>query len=1605
MPNYTDKLLEKIQKERRAQELKEAQLNEPLFMAASDDADMEFDLDNSVSDSEFAESFFNDEAHGDEVKVDMDEPEEAVEEFDTLEEMIDKEIKDKKKKKGKVGELEEEGSLEAEVLYDQQVEPMNTFSEEETVSDIYDQSQMEEYVEPIYDQVEPASIIDDVALSETYEQQVLREQQEFEDAMAANSVVEQAEQLEPQIEADAQSEMVSSIEPEADVEWIPPTPEDEYVESIPPMEQHVEDVVLHHEISHDVYAEVHENLTEMSSVMDDILSQEVSEDLSASYTSMEVEIPPTQVESVEVLQNDYMMPENTSAVIDDVLSTQEQAEHVNVVGNSSDAFTGDIVSSMDNEEPVVQTLQDDVVIPENNHNIIDNVLALQEQDVQNITTADVSVTDTTSKVVAALASEDVVSPEVVVSQEDVPTRNILDEILENPGAISQNIANTIEVAQDEQAIYIDQAGSSAGFDTRAAVVDMVPEEQIKGVTETYMSDYVEYADEYSAEVKQTLINNTVSTQVETSKMVETVAQTVETASNERAAEKSADGTYTTSTQENNVRDKTLNEENEDKKVADTHVEKTETELKQAEFKEQALHQFSQVANSVTRKLETAGNVAVTTVVHEVVTADKNTQAGVEDFKKIAAPIAEAAAIIGMTALASSYSDQMKLLSKAGANIDKLVAEGKLSADDLLKSKKELNKQLKAAGVSSEDRKNILSNRQDIHDMMGVRSEMKSMAATGQIRIDEKLTEFLNGKEFFDLRKNEMGQLLQMYYRNSSDDVIRNTFGKGDFTGKSAKEFRKFLRKADKNEVSANGRAAIKMGQLAANRAKYNRMLSSHVHQKIKMSIKKMISNVTSSDKNTAEGFRTYSTVAKMSSFIGKGGIKVLIGTRKHGYKGLATQSLRVVKKIMIGTKKHGYKGVATQIGRSVIRFAKYTDKSFYALTNHSIGHFLSVSKTNIRNGAKAVRDGVRAGTDMAKKQALLAANKAKNKAASTAVGKKVVKANNARINATNAAVAKYKAAQNAARKAAQKIAQTKAAKAAYATGNAVAKGVDLFVGKPLRFGAGVFRKVKLAIGKVFNAFNVVKKFLIGAVGVFCFMYIIVALAIMGLLNLFNQDTTAIMNILLAERDEFVTESIERYQQKSDDINDTAVELGEGTPLTTSVTSGHTISKYGHPNSDGSWAQGYKIYYTDSNGNVIQNGSNNIKDTLVLAYVQMDGEWNESDEDKATKAMDDYFEWLNPSSSSSNMINNSEESDIYFCADGCETAYYKCSDSATLTATDHTYMSQTDIQTQKSNGTTFYGTITAKSGDYYVRKCKGHIISNTTTNEDGTTTTTYSTVNHGSKTNGTPSGCNNYSTTYYCTGHSIKACYGHRDISIYIPIKTMQDAFDDEYMASVSFFTFLSGGQWTEDDMDWCWCLYNADWYDLYGIDPNGGVGFTAGGSLTQEEIDAILDGCGDVSELRQNLMTTALSQVGSLPYFYGGKPTSGGLPIQTNVGQAGGSASWADHIGRTTAGLDCFGFCQWVYWNTTGSNVMPEGSNATTTTVYNSVQYGNLKRLSSASELKIGDLGFQAGHVGMFAGVNADGQLMWIHCTGGSNTVVYGTFNGFTRFYRLNGLE
>lgn len=947
-------------------------------------------------------------------------------------------------------------------------------------------------------------------------------------------------------------------------------------------------------------------------------------------------------------------------------------------------------------------------------------------------------------------------PQAVTSEQAAPTGQPLDN-----ADTSQSVTPDKQQASDNN--------TSSSDDKTMTLSD----KQIIPITQAYISSQAQYAHEFQTEAQAGLTD--VNTTHSTSSHADTDTHKHDT---------------DTDTHNNSVT------EEKQTSTADNSNEQVETEKKKADFKAQSLHKFSDTMNFIARRSHAIGSTAVSYVVSQVVKADENSAEGYKKLKQFTGTFTEAATYIGMAALAGSYTDNIRQIAKAGKAADTLLSQGRITADTLLMSKHDLDKHLKASGLSGSKRAAIVKHRTEIHDMMGVRSEMQSMIATGQIKADKHMSDTVSSSSFFNLHDKHSIGVLQAYYNNSSDDLLRNKLSK-NFTGRSAGSYSKLLRRLDKYNASPNSKAAVKMGKLASGNIRARRQLEAFKAVKVRVAFRKMFTNVISVDENSREAVKTLATAKKLATPFAMGLSKILIGTGKHGYKGLLPQTMR-----------------------HVVKFGRFTDKTMYKLTNHSLGHLVNSSVSRVN----ALRTSIRQGGELAKKAALnkmkQTRDKALNKAAGTAVGKKVVKVNNARMNMTNAAISKYKSAQRAARKTAQKLSQTRAAKTAVATGHALAKTADIFIGTPMRFGAGIFRKVKLTIGKVFNAVNTIKKTLITAVGLFCVVYVILVTMVSAILSVTNTNSIAITSILLPDRDEFVKESIERYLKKSNDIKDEAVKLGKGTPLTTQVTNGHTISRYGHPDSNGNWVNGYKIYYTDSNGNILQDGANNVKDTLILAYVQMYAEWGRDAENNATELMDKYFNWLNPSTNHNTLVSNSKESDIYSCPGGCTTVYYKCNDYTTLTNRNLNCISQSQILSQKANGAHFYGSIVSKSsGDYYVGYCRGHRVDI----DDKHYTYTY----HSSRVNGRPSRCNNYYYRYYCTGHSIKACYGHRDISIYIPVKKMIDAFNEHYMVSDhSFPTTLNGGNWTQDDKDWCNSLYDTDWYDLYGKDPTGGNGFS-----------------------------------------------------------------------------------------------------------------------------------------------------------------------------------
>lgn len=152
--------------------------------------------------------------------------------------------------------------------------------------------------------------------------------------------------------------------------------------------------------------------------------------------------------------------------------------------------------------------------------------------------------------------------------------------------------------------------------------------------------------------------------------------------------------------------------------------------------------------------------------------------------------------------------------------------------------------------------------------------------------------------------------------------------------------------------------------------------------------------------------------------------------------------------------------------------------------------------------------------------------------------------------------------------------------------------------------------------------------------------------------------------------------------------------------------------------------------------------------------------------------------------------------------------------------------------------------------------------------------------------------------------------------------------------------------------------------------------------LTDAELIAFVDR-QTCNETRKYILTTALSLVGKVPYFWGGK-SGPGWNDEWNTPKlvtAEGSSSTGT---IRPYGLDCSGFTSWTYNTALGIDIGAGTSG----------QYPNTTEVSS-SELLPGDLGFLAdsgggdwNHVLMFAGYGSQGERMWVHCTSGSGVVL-----------------
>ena len=178
-------------------------------------------------------------------------------------------------------------------------------------------------------------------------------------------------------------------------------------------------------------------------------------------------------------------------------------------------------------------------------------------------------------------------------------------------------------------------------------------------------------------------------------------------------------------------------------------------------------------------------------------------------------------------------------------------------------------------------------------------------------------------------------------------------------------------------------------------------------------------------------------------------------------------------------------------------------------------------------------------------------------------------------------------------------------------------------------------------------------------------------------------------------------------------------------------------------------------------------------------------------------------------------------------------------------------------------------------------------------------------------------------------------------------------------------------------------------------------GGAAGGQvppITDAELAAYLNNL-TCSPARKQIMSAALSLVGRVPYFWGGK-SAAGWNEDWNTPKL--VTATGDHTSGTLQpyGLDCSGFTDWVYKTALGAG-LPGGSES---------QWYASTAITEA-DLLPGDLGFMeepspnsVNHELIYAGRDSGGNMLWVHCEGGSG-VIMSSPSYVKYFRRVKGVD
>ncbi|MDR1204337.1 MAG: C40 family peptidase [Peptococcaceae bacterium] len=181
---------------------------------------------------------------------------------------------------------------------------------------------------------------------------------------------------------------------------------------------------------------------------------------------------------------------------------------------------------------------------------------------------------------------------------------------------------------------------------------------------------------------------------------------------------------------------------------------------------------------------------------------------------------------------------------------------------------------------------------------------------------------------------------------------------------------------------------------------------------------------------------------------------------------------------------------------------------------------------------------------------------------------------------------------------------------------------------------------------------------------------------------------------------------------------------------------------------------------------------------------------------------------------------------------------------------------------------------------------------------------------------------------------------------------------------------------------------------LYGVMADGKVP-----PITDVDLTAFLENL-TCSPARKELMRAALSLVGRVPYFWGGK-SAPGWNDEWNTPRLVTSAGSGSTGTLRPYGLDCSGYTDWVYKTALGHS-LHSGSWS---------QWDNSEAITE-SDLLPGDLGFldkpgavAVNHMLLYAGTDASGKKLWVHCSSGAGGVALNSPTYVKYYRRVTGVD